>query len=257
MCIFTGQSRTAVARTRIFARPAATHQWLAYAMHVDAPRELAMILPLPVPSGSADDAANFLDLSAYPGLFDDLDRCFPRIQARAPAPAASSRPEAAARLTVHSVGAFEASYVPQQSDFARLDPRFRLPDELWQRLPTYADWGFAIVQLKPGRQDVHPIVVHFPRRWPDRLYFPTVHVHDATLHPTASYDHHLYYQGMPGARRRGADSERSVHEASPGDARAHVKLPLARGVIEADHKVERVRLHGTRPNEDVWLTPAG
>lgn len=261
MCIFTGVQGSApdfaVARTRIFARPDGVDQWLAYAMQVAAPSELAMILPLPVPIGSADDAATFLDLSAYPEIFSDLDRCFGEFPLAAcasssPPPQSAARP----RLEVHSMGAFEASYVPHQSDFSRLDPRFRLPDEIWRMLPSYRDWGFAVIQLKPGPQDVHPIVLRFPRRWPDRLYFPTVHVHDATVHREADYDHTLYYQGMPRATRRGAASGRSVREESDDVARLYVDFIGTRALIDPDLKLERFGLHGLLPNEDVWLTPA-
>ena len=261
MCIFTGEPRTspglAVARTRIFARPDGPDQWLAYAMHVAAPTELAMILPLPVPIGSADDAATFVDLSGYSAIFHDLDRCFPQPKIVGAFPASAPRPQAAPTpLAVHSMGAFEASYVPHQTDFSRLDPRFRLPDELWQMLPIYSDWGFAIIQLKPGRQDVHPIVVHFPRRWPDRVYFPTVHVHDAALHREAYYDHILYMQGMRSATPRGAGSERSWRQTDADLPGHHVDIARTRGLIDPDLEPERILLQGTRPNEDVWLTPA-
>lgn len=42
-------------------------------------------------------------------------------------------PVAAGMLTVHDVGDFDASFVPELNDFARLDPRFLLDDDLWNR----------------------------------------------------------------------------------------------------------------------------
>jgi len=53
-------------------------------------------------------------------------------------------------LKVEQVGSFEASFVPTLADFQRLDPRFRLPDTVWQQLGRYAKYGFAIFQLKKG-----------------------------------------------------------------------------------------------------------
>ncbi len=76
----------------------------------------------------------------------------------------------------------------------RLDPRFRLPEVLFDAVPAYADHGFAVFQLEPGNVTVHPMAMNFLTREPQRLFFPTVHVHDGTFHPTAKFDHTLYYQ---------------------------------------------------------------
>ena len=56
MCMFSGKV-SEVSNTRIFARMvAAARQGLVYAMNVDTPTEVAMVLPLPVVIGSAEDA---------------------------------------------------------------------------------------------------------------------------------------------------------------------------------------------------------
>ena len=34
----------------------------------------------------------------------------------------------------------------------------------------------------------------FPRHDPDRLFFPTVHIHDGHVYSVAQFDHSLYYQ---------------------------------------------------------------
>ena len=65
-----------------------------------------------------------------------------------------------------------------RADFARLDERFRLPEVLFDAVPHYVDYGFAVFQLRPGNVTVHPMALTFPTRAPDRLFFPTVHVHD-------------------------------------------------------------------------------
>lgn len=88
---------------------------------------------------------------------------------------------AAAPLRVHEVGSFEASFVPSLADFSRLDARFRLPDGLWEGLPIYADYGFAVFKLKAGERKVHPMAFEFASRDRRQLFFPTVHIHDGQI----------------------------------------------------------------------------
>src|SRR5262249_2584466 len=115
-------------------------------------------------------------------------------------------------LVVHDVGDFEASFVPRVDDFDRLDPRFRLPRAALDAMAPYADWGFAVFKLRdvapaPGffgrlfggaaratPKTIHPMAFDFPRRDPSSLFFPTLHIHDGHVHPTASFDHSLYAQ---------------------------------------------------------------
>jgi hypothetical protein len=124
-------------------------------------------------------------------LFTDLQRCFP--VTRALAKQANVAPPATL-LNVYEVGSFEASFAPTQADFARLDPRFRLADALWRALPAYDDFGFAIFKLKPGAREMHPMAFTFPLRDPDRLFFPTVHIHHDTVESIADFEHVLYWQ---------------------------------------------------------------
>lgn len=71
MCCFSGEVK-AVTGTQIFARRAEPNrQYLVYAMRYDAPNDLAMILPLPVPSRPAENAVQFIDLLDYPEFFAD------------------------------------------------------------------------------------------------------------------------------------------------------------------------------------------
>src|SRR5690606_22829265 len=113
MCIFSGHVGH-VASTQIFARRLpGQRQALIYSMEFAAAEELAMVLPLPMPPGSAEDAVEFVDLSAYSELFVDLKRAFLE-----PIPRSTSvlgwvsggTPQAP--LAVVSVGDFEASFVP-------------------------------------------------------------------------------------------------------------------------------------------------
>lgn len=195
MCIFS-RAVQHVSQTSIYARGVGQEQILVYSMSLSAGSELAMILPLPIRHSSGEDAVRFIDLSPYPKFFADLRNAFPMfsslgfaVPSAAPAPA----PQA---LKVHDVGTFEASFVPTIADFDRLDARFRLDSSLWQRLPSYADFGFAVFKLRPNTTfgAVHPMAFAFQRLDTDSLFFPTLHIHDGVVHETAAFDHDIYCQ---------------------------------------------------------------
>ena len=72
-------------------------------------------------------------------------------------------------------------------DWDRLDERFRIPPSIFDALPAYRDFGFAVFKLqvtgresesglfpeKPATKTFHPMAFEFPRADPDRLFFPT------------------------------------------------------------------------------------
>jgi hypothetical protein len=241
MCCFSGDVK-AVAGTQIFARRAEPgRQYLVYAMQYDAPGDLAMILPLPVPSRPAEDAVQFIDLSDYPEFFDDLANGFPLPRG------GDSRSEATA-LEVHVVGEFEASFVPQMSDFGRLDPRYRIPPATWAGLPEYSDYGFAVFKLRAGAIEVHPMAFSFPTRMANQLFFPTVHIHDGTVQPRAFFDHTLFCQTRGTARRWPATDDGTEWPAS-----RFMKAEKAGGLIDGGEIVYRTTIHGHRRNQDLWL----
>lgn len=259
MCCFSKPIRH-VGGTRIFARRAGpVAQFLAYAMEVELDEPLAMILPIPVPPGSADDAVRFLDLSGYPDFFEELDASFPPMMLAATQSfGPPSRAAVVPPLEVHRVGDFEASFVPGIADFARLDPRFRLPDAVSRAMVAYADYGFAVFQLAPevgssadrgARQRVHPMAFSFPTRESKSLFFPTVHVHDGTVPATAAFDHTLYCQddGVLGAT---LPWQRSL---APLGAR--MRAAEASGLVVASLDGFALPLHGVRPNVDTILVP--
>ncbi len=231
-----------VSRTSIFARMVQPGvQALAYSMDLASPREVAMVLPLPVIPGSGEDAVRFVDLSPHPRMFDELRELFevPVMAARKGGFSLSlGEPQT---LVVHEVGSFVASYVPTHADFSRLDPRFRVPEVLFEAMPEYADYGFAVFQLAAGRMTVHPMAFTFPTRTPDRLYFPTVHVHDGRFHSTAKFDHALYYQ-----HRGGPAGTDQVSAMSPD--KSYVDL------VDLDRPMVRRTLRGRLPNVDTWVT---
>lgn len=246
MCCFTGPVLS-VSNTRIFARDAGDkRQYLAYAMNLNTAKEVAMVLPLPVPAKSPEDAVKFIDLSGYPTLFTDLYNMIehPKAAAALPGERSSKRPEP--QLIVQSVGAFDASFVPSIADFARLDERFRLPAGTWDKLPAYRDYGFAVFKLKAGEQHFHPIAFSFPRRDDTTLFFPTVHIHDGTVEIKANFDHSLYAQL---GKQLGAKG----WEESPGLANGKVDIKRAMELVAGDQHVYFQFLRGRLANQDTWL----
>jgi hypothetical protein len=243
MCCFS-RSVNLVANTNIFARAAeGNRQYLVYSMKYEADEELAMILPLPTPTNSAEDAVQFIDLSGYPRFFDDLKLGFP-VSRGGFQPQSVRQGLAPASLKVHDVGSFEASFVPRQNDFARLDPRFTLPNDAWNALPQYKDWGFAVFKLKPGAKTVHPMALNFPRRDPKQLFFPTVHIHDGEAHPKAEFDHALYCQLRKPSW--GFNWQKSYNAAE-----AFMKVEQSAGMVEASLPVYLQTIKGMQNNADV------
>jgi hypothetical protein len=249
MCCF---SRTvqSVADTNIFARASRDgRQFLAYSMKFRAAEDLAMILPLPTPPRSPEDAVRFINLERYPDFFADLKKGFPE----PPPPKSLDRGRAApggvgAPLAVVEVGGFEASFVPAVGDFARLDARFRIPAATWDRLPQYRDAGFAVFKLKKperGEKKVHPMAFEFPRADRGVLFFPTVHIHDGTVPARARFDHALYCQ-LAAAPMTG-------WEESPGPANTFLNVRTAEGLVDPDGHVYRRQMRGTFENRDVGV----
>lgn len=212
MCMFSSVVKD-VAETKIFVRRASREsQILVYSMQYQADAELAMILPLPKSLGTGEDAVRFIDLSGCPNLFADMERGFPKARSSSPHGRGTF---GAPILRVHEVGNFEASWVPTLSDFSRLASRFRLPAPIWDRLPQYANYGFAVFKLKAGNKSLHPIALEFQTREPYRLFFPTVHVHDGSVEPEALFNHSLYCQSKhPGSSWRASTL---VGGTSPGE----------------------------------------
>lgn len=234
-----------VSSTRLFARREGDEQFLVYQMAIDAPAELAMVLPLPV-SKVAEDAIEFLDLSAIPDLFDRLLACFERPAMRGELGESLAL---SAKLVVHKVGSFEASWVPTLADMTRLDERFRLSDQVWRDLPQFADYGFAVFKLAPGAHTIHPMAMKFPTKDP-AVYFPTVHVHDGKVHRKADFDHELYFQceGRPELDAPGGVTpaiESAYH--MPGHELA---VDKTRRSVAPDMTLYRVELRGTLANAD-------
>ena len=217
-------------------------------MSLDTPADVAMILPIPVAPGSGEDSVKFLSFEKYPGVFTDLASLFPqqRVAASAGGIASLGTGGDVEPIRVVQVGAFEASFVPTIKDFSRLDERFRIPDEAWEKLGQYSKFGFAVFKLRKGRAVIHPMAFTFPSAMPERLFFPTVHIHDGKVHPQAEFDHVLYAQtliGYPPRVHRWAESARLAAPA--------IKIGLAHNLFAPDHHVFGLTMKGKMKNVDV------
>lgn len=204
----------------------------------------------------------FINLEAYPRFFVDMDAGFPPLIIPAPASRGGTLalPAKTKTLEVHRVGRFEASFVPTLADFARLDARFRISDDVWRALPQYADWGFAVFKLLDlkrswlGRlaqqRTIHPMALEFPRRDGAGLYFPTVHVHDGQVHPDAAFDHMLYHQADAPLRATNASW---IQQTTNKPAAQFMKVDEAAQLLDGGQIVRRVFVQGVFKNEDIWL----
>ena len=79
MCCFTLPVEH-VADTCIFARAEGAVQTLVYRMTYAAEQPLAMVLPLPVPPGSPEDALEFVDLESCADFFAQMEKLAPRFE---------------------------------------------------------------------------------------------------------------------------------------------------------------------------------
>lgn len=249
MCMFSAPVKV-VEGTNIFVRKTSpTRQALVYSMTYQANAELAMILPLPKSLGAGEDAVTFIDLSSYPFFFKDMARGFEEPRPRSIS-AEGAKGLAAPTLKVHDVGSFEASWVPALSDFIRLDGRFRLPEKVWGQLPQYADYGFAVFKLKAGEKTIHPMALEFKTREPNRLFFPTVHVHNGSVEPKALFHHSLYCQSKsPGASWQTSATTRG----EPLLACNFIDVGKAKDLLLPNQVVFKRSVVGRRPNKDFWV----
>jgi len=241
MCCFSGPVES-VSNTAIFARSGQQgRQFLVYQMTVKAVVPLAMILPLPVADNAGETAVDFIDLSAVPEFFARLNKMFLTRSSRAMSPSP---------LRVVEVGSYVASYVPTLADFDRLDGHFRLSQQVWDQLPQYQNYGFAVFQLKEGEHKVHPMAFDFPRRNPDQLFFPTVHIHDGRVHTEAEFDHALFCP-------RSSQTRLSHWMESPGVAELAFRESERQTVgqiVSHDRPVYKLELRGLLPNQDTVVS---
>ncbi|MCF6312886.1 MAG: hypothetical protein L3J39_10595 [Verrucomicrobiales bacterium] len=225
---------------------ASGYQVVVYSMRLDAAEDLAMILPIPVIANSSEEVLKFLDFSAYPGFFDDVDKNFPEPKSYSRDGADPFGSDSAPDLAVKKVGSFDASFVPRVEDFSRLDERFRLSGEVWKKLPAYADYGFVVFKLSKGKRLVHPMAFAFPSRDRSHITFPTVHIHDGKVHRNAEFDHSLYCQSP--STEAGMKWRESAYLSS-----YYIKCSKTSGVIRPKLHIFKKTLKGKLKNEDVTV----
>ncbi len=250
MCCFSGPVKK-VSATNIFARMAGSgRQLVVYSMTINMAKPVAMVLPLPVKKGSDEKAARFIDLEKYQNFFNDLDAGFPKpiMNDGLPMPlSAGAAFVTKKQLEVIQVGNFEASFVPTVKDFNRLDKRFQLPKELFAKMPGYKHFGFAVFKLKPGAQTVHPMAFEFPTS-SEKIFFPTVHIHDGKVHARATFDHVLYCQ--PGGLMH---LKLSDWEESEKLAASFVDVKKSKSIVVADEHCYKREMHGLLANQDTFV----
>jgi hypothetical protein len=248
MCCFSGKVDL-VADTNIFARASKDgRQFLVYSMKFKSAADLAMILPIPTPKNSPEDAVKFINLEKYEAFFDDMNNAFPPPETKGRGPGGLNAPDNK-HLAVVEVGKFVASFVPSLKDFDRLDKQFKLPDAAWDKLPQYKEFGFAVFKLKKPEKDeqkVHPMAFEFPRDDKKILFFPTVHIHDGSVPEKAKFDHHLFCQV-------GESSAPSGWEESPGLAESSMKVKQTEGLVSGSNHLYRKIMKGTFDNKDVGV----
>lgn len=251
MCCFTG-AIASVSKTRIFARATDDgRQYLVYSMNLDTKADVAMVLPIPIYAGTMEKEVKFIDLKDHPEFFESVASAWPPPEwATASAPLASGA-AGASTLIVQQVGAFEASFVPTVGDFSRLDERFRLPTGIWDKLPQYRGYGFVVFKLKAGNAAIHPMAFSFPRFDATSLFFPTVHIHDGSVHERAHFDHELYLQDSLIAASAQPDWDES--RLIGRQVRKFGDYP---DLIDPDQHFYLHRIHGDKENRDV-VVPLG
>jgi hypothetical protein len=224
-------------------------QFVVYSMTIDMAKPLAMVLPIPVAEGSGEKTVRFIDLENYPDFFSDLDAGFPKPDTNSwNVLSAEAIPASAHILEVVQVGNFEASFVPTVDDFSRLDERFRMPPDLFAKMPGYRHFGFAVFKLKAGAQTVHPMAFEFPTSLGAQVFFPTVHVHDGKVHASAEFDHALYCQPSGAMHLK-----LSTWAESPKTAHHFVNVKKSAGLVLAHEHCYKLEMHGRLPNKDTVL----
>lgn len=264
MCIFSKPVRS-VNDTKIFARKTKEDsQYLVYQMNYSSVEANAMILPIPTADHVTEKSGfQFIDLSGYSQIFDDLADGFPYVRPMVQI-CCSSGPlnDSKSMLEVHEVGSYIASFVPDLSSFDRLDPQFVLPESTWAKVPQYSEFSFVVFQLSEGHAQPHPMAFQFDSKFAD-IYFPTLHIHDGEVHTREKFDHQLYLQ------HAGFDSQvgRYVNHAyadsatdlvrSKWNADQFCQIDDSLGVLLPDLMVHKKTLIGELENCDFLVPAAG
>lgn len=255
MCMMMAEA--IIQSTSIFATRHAGKQVLVYEAAITTAESNAMVLPIPVLTSTTP--VELLDLSAFPYMFSQLDFYYDGPHESSFGPPAYGPPPQQA-LEVFTVGSFRASIVPSIADFGRLDASLRLQPGLQSLLAArYGDYAFVVYQLGFGKHQLHPFGVMFESRWPQDLFFPTLHVHDgAHAPPEASFAHRFYAQGADLETRTIAFNDqplpRWLAERLPHQI-PYVRESLSRislpDFVDRHRALDRAHRFGNYPNVDM------
>src|SRR5262249_11472853 len=159
----------------------------------------------------------------------------------------------------HGFGDLTAASAPAVADFDRVDPRFAIRKDVWGRIPAYADYGFAVFQLKMLSGSPHPIAFEFDTRLRDTAFFPTVHIHDGTVHAQDTFDHALYLQEPRFDARVGGYDGPDRADPSTGFVRSNAKTESfanaagSQGLLDGALLVHRMKIVGMHANTDTLV----
>ena len=241
MCILI-PNVDSVTNTNIFARSVIedNSQYIAYQMNLSIKHEVAMILPIPICQNATENDFEFINLQNYPNFFKDLENLFPSDNFDSFTFTKNSR---GIYLPVYEIGDYIATFIPTIKDFDKVDPRFIMPDVIFDHFPYYKEYGFAVFQFKKpflaSGLKPHPMAFKFKSFMPESLYFPTVHMHDGVVHQYENFDHVLYFQG---------DYAGIVSENTPDIN----MINLSKGILD-NTLVKKLILYGNLPNIDITL----
>ncbi len=101
--------------------------------------------------------------------------------------------------------------------------------------------SFAVFKLKAGAMSVHPMAFSFPRRDPQTVFFPTVHIHDGKVHEKADFDHIIYCQPSS-AERLSTHQWEEFHTHPIG----FMEVDKTKGIILPDQHCCKREMHGPR-----------
>ncbi|MGH7327145.1 MAG: hypothetical protein ACREJX_02220, partial [Polyangiaceae bacterium] len=90
----------------------------------------------------------------------------------------------------------------------------------------------------------------------DAIYFPTVHIHDGTVHPQDNFDHVMYLQDARyDAKAHDYDGPTSVDKStcyvrSQDKAGTFANVGMSQGLLDGEHLLHKTTLSGMLPNKD-------
>lgn len=138
-----------------------------------------------------------------------------------------------------------------------------MPDNVRSQLHEYADWSFCVFKQRPEPKPAkgfwdysrdaplptpprkrHPMAFDFPRRNPNQIFFPTVHVHDGVVRAMADFDHTLYAPLDDPSLPEGSEAPASASESI---------APRSKGFVRLERPMFRRRIEGSHPNRDITI----